>query len=233
MYSFSSFSLCFRITRKWQLLIFLPSKGKITDWAPCRALLQSYLLQRVHPRQTAKDIVPLTIPSPLSHPTLSGLLDSLLEVEGIKITQMYTKHFKVTSNSKIIIQHFQIIGIQLVWNCTAFKNIHSLLFQELGGKDGWQGGYFQAVWHAVFAKTKILIIWLPFMWTEKDLEMLLFRFRFHAKFHARWNGRRLIWVLPEFSLKTRYQVPDTGLNSPLCMNTGKHESHFLESESTS
>lgn len=32
MYSFSSFSQCFRITRKWQLLIVLPSKSKITHW---------------------------------------------------------------------------------------------------------------------------------------------------------------------------------------------------------
>lgn len=56
--------------------------------------------------------------------------------------------------------------------------------------------------------------------------MLLFKFRCHTKFHARWNARSLIWVLPEVSLKTRYQVPDTGLNTLSWMDTGKQESFF-------
>jgi len=82
-------------------------------------------------------------------------------------------------------------------------------------------------------KTKVLNMWLAFMWTKTDLEMLLFGIRLLAKFHAKRNARSLIWVLPQFSLKTRYPAPDTGLNSLLYVDTGKHESHFPESESTS
>lgn len=51
---------------------------------------------------------------------------------------MHIKYFKVTSYSKIIIQHFQKIGIQLVLNDAAFKNFHSLLsyFRNQEGRMG-------------------------------------------------------------------------------------------------
>lgn len=166
---------------------------------------------------------------------MSGLFDSLLEVEEIKLTQMYTKYFKVTSYSKIIMRHCQKIVIQLVWNYTAFKKFHSLVgyFWNQEGRMGDEEVILKQFDLLSLRKTKVLTMWLAFMWTKQDLETLLLRIKLHAKFHARWNASSLIWVLPHFSLKTRYQAPATGLNSLLCRDTEKHESYFPESESTS
>lgn len=74
-------------------------------------------------------------------------------------------------------EHCQKIVIQLVWNYTAFKDFHSLLgyFWNQEGRMGDEEVIFKQFDLQSLRTTKVLTIWLAFMWTKQGLEMLLFQ----------------------------------------------------------